>query len=149
MEAHAVGTSRSPAQVHALLFGAVLTVTGVVGFFYNSDFTSDKSARDAVFGILEVNGWHNVVHVATGVLGLAAAGTYSSARGYAIGLGAVYIAVAIWGFVLGSGGSILSIIPVNTEDDVLHLLIGVSGIVAGLATPAVPEPTTRAATASQ
>jgi hypothetical protein len=30
---------------------------------------------------------------------------------------------------------------VSTEDNVLHLLIGVGGIVAGLATPAVPEPT--------
>jgi hypothetical protein len=25
-----------------------------------------------VFGILSVNGWHNVVHIATGLLGLAA-----------------------------------------------------------------------------
>jgi uncharacterized protein (UPF0333 family) len=142
MEAHIAGTKRSPAQVYALLFGAILTIAGIIGFFYNSDFTSDKSVRDSVFGILDVNGWHNVVHSATGVLGLAAAGAYSSARRYAIGLGVVYIAVAIWGFAIGSGDSILSIIPVNTEDNVLHLLIGVSGLVAGMATPPVPEPTT-------
>ena len=142
MEAHIAGTKRSPAQVYALLFGAILTIAGIIGFFYNSDFTSDKSVRDSVFGILDVNGWHNVVHIATGVLGLAAAGAYSSARRYAIGLGVVYIAVAIWGFAIGSGDSILSIIPVNTEDNVLHLLIGVSGLVAGMATPPVPEPTT-------
>ena len=36
--------------------------------------------------------------------------------------------MAIWGFILGDGESILSIIPVNTEDDVLHTLIGVLGI---------------------
>ena len=141
MEAQTTGTRRSPAQLYALIFGAVLTIAGIVGFFYNSEFTSDKSVRDAVFGILDVNGWHNVVHIATGVLGLAAAGAYASARGYALGLGAVYIVVAIWGFVVGDGDSILSIIPVNTEDNILHLLIGVSGIAAGMATPAVADPT--------
>lgn len=147
MEAHVTGTTRSPAQLYALIFGAVLTVAGIIGFFYNSDFTSDKSVRDAVFGILDVNGWHNVVHILTGVVGLVAAGSYRSSRAYALGLGLIYIIVAIWGFILGSGGSILSIIPVNTADDILHLLIGIAGIAAGMATPAVADPTTRAAAA--
>jgi hypothetical protein len=147
MEAHVTGTTRSPAQLYALIFGAVLTVAGIIGFFYNSDFTSDKSVRDAVFGILDVNGWHNVVHILTGVVGLLAASRYTSARAYAIGFGAVYILIAIWGFAIGSGDSILSIIPVNTADNVLHLLIGIAGIAAGLATPAVADPTTRAAAA--
>jgi hypothetical protein len=137
------GTRRSPAQVYALLFGAVLTVAGIVGFFYNSGFTSDKSVRDAIFGILDVNGWHNVFHIATGVLGLVAASSYASARNYALALGIVYIAVAIWGFIVGDGDSILSILPVNTADNVLHLVIGVSGIAAGTATRSVAQPTTR------
>jgi uncharacterized protein (UPF0333 family) len=128
--------------LYALIFGAVLTVAGIIGFFYNSDFTSDKNARDAVFGILDVNGWHNVVHILTGIVGLMAASSYASARGYALAVGVVYILVATWGFIIGDGNSILSIIPVNTEDNVLHLLIGVSGIAAGVATPAVADPTT-------
>jgi hypothetical protein len=147
MEARTTGTTRSPAQLYALIFGAVLTLAGIIGFFYNSDFTSDKSVRDAVFGILDVNGWHNLVHIATGVLGLIAASSYASARTYALALGVVYIAIAIWGFILGDGGSILSIVPVNTEDNFLHLLIGVAGIAAGMATPAVADPTTRSALA--
>jgi hypothetical protein len=139
------GTRRSPAQVYALLVGAMLTVAGIAGFFYNSDFTSDKSVRDAVLGIFDVNGWHNVFHIATGALGLVAAGSYASGRSYALVLGIVYIAVAIWGFIVGDGDSILSILPVNTADNVLHLLIGVSGIAAGTATRAVADPTTRSA----
>jgi hypothetical protein len=146
MDAHVTGTTRSPAQLYALIFGAVLTLAGIIGFFYNSEFTSNKHVRDAVFGILDVNGWHNVVHVLTGIVGLAAAASYSSARGYALGLGVVYLVVAIWGFIIGDGDSILSIIPVNTEDNILHLLIGVTGIAAGMATPAVADPTLGPAT---
>lgn len=142
MNAPVTGTTRSPAQLFALIFGAVLTVAGIVGFFYNSGFTSDKTVRDAVFGILDVNGWHNLVHILTGVAGLVVASSYSGSRGYALGFGFVYIVVAVWGFVIGSGDSILSIVPVNTEDNFLHLLIGFAGIAAGMATPAVADPTT-------
>jgi hypothetical protein len=141
------GPRRSPAQLYALIFGAVLTFAGITGFFYNAEFTSDKSVHDAVFGVLDVNGWHNVVHIATGILGLILAGSYLSARGYALAVGVVYIGVAIWGFIIGSGDSILSIVPVNTADNVLHLLIGIAGIAAGVATPSVADPTTRTAPA--
>jgi hypothetical protein len=141
METHVTGTQRSPAQLYALIFGAVLTVADIVGFFYNSEFTSDKSVRDAVLGILDVNGGHSVVHILTGIVGLAVAANYSASRSYALGMGVVYIAVAIWGFIIGDGDSILSIIPVNTEDNVLHLLIGIAGIAAGTATPEGAEPT--------
>jgi hypothetical protein len=127
----------TPARLYALVFGLVLVVAGIIGFFYESKFTDDEAVRDAVFGILDVNGWHNVVHIATGALGLLAfAGGAYAARAYAFGLGAVYIVVAIWGFIVGDGDSILSIIPVNTEDNVLHLLIGIAGLGAAAATPA-------------
>jgi Domain of unknown function (DUF4383) len=125
----------TPARLYATLIGGTLVIAGIIGFFYNSDFTSNKAVHDDVFGILSVNGWHNVVHIATGALGLLAAGY--AARTYALGLGAVYIVVAIWGFIIGSGDSILSVVPVNTADNFLHLILGVLGIAAGLATPAI------------
>lgn len=125
----------------------MLVVAGIIGFFYSSDF-GDPGDVDGVLGILDVNGWHNVVHIVTGALGLVAysAGAYA-ARTYALGFGAVYIVVAIWGFIVGDGDAILSIIPVNTEDNILHALIGVAGLGAGFATPAEPAPTTAAPTA--
>jgi hypothetical protein len=130
----------NPAKAYSLLIGAVLVVAGVVGFFYESQFTSDESVRDAVFGVLDVNGWHNVVHIATGLLGLVAfAAGGAASRAYALGLGLVYAVVAIWGFAIGDGESILSIIPVNTEDSVLHALLGVAGLGAGLAATAEPQ----------
>ena len=138
---------RSPAQLYALVFGLVLVAAGILGFFYESSFaTGDDTLveRDAILGIFDVNGWHNVVHIASGLVGLAVVGSYANARMYALGFGAVYIVVAILGFIYGDGDSIFKLIPVNTEVNVLHVLIGVAGLGAGMATPAEPAPTTAA-----
>jgi hypothetical protein len=124
-------TTQSPARLYALGVGGVLVIAGIIGFFYSASFGSPGEV-DSVFGILDVNAWHNIVHIATGVLGLAAFRT--AARTYALGLGAVYVVVAIWGFIIGSGESILGFIPINTEDNVLHLVLGLAGLAAGWAT---------------
>src|ERR671933_2404511 len=117
-------TNRTPAFLYALVVGAVLVAAGIIGFFYSSAFGSPGDTDD-VFGILSVNGWHNVVHIVTGALGLVSLGY--AARAYAGGLGLVYIVVAIWGFVIGNHESILGFIPVNTEDNVLHAILGLAG----------------------
>jgi Domain of unknown function (DUF4383) len=135
--------SRSPAQAFALVVGATLVVVGIAGFFYNASFsTGDATDRDAVLGILDVNGWHNVVHVLTGVIGLAVSGGYDGSRVYALGFGAIYLVLAVIGFVAGDGDEIFNLIPVNTEDNVFHLLVGVAGLGAGAVTPATPAPST-------
>ena len=131
---------RSPAQTYALVIGASLTLAGIVGFFYSSSF-GKPGHTDAVFGVLDVNGWHNLVHLLTGLLGLATARSYNAARRYAIGSGVVYALVAIWGLVIGGGESILGIVPINSEDNVLHLLIAIAGLGAGLGTRDTPRPT--------
>ena len=124
--------NRTPAQLYALVVGAVLTAAGILGFFYSAAFgTPGKVAP--VLGILDVNGWHNVVHLATGALGLALMGGVASARAYALGLGVVYLVVFALGLMVGDGGAILSIIPINTADNILHLALGVLGVGAGLA----------------
>ena len=61
--------------------------------------------------MLAVNGWENVLHVATGAIGLLVAGY--AARQYALWLGALYLALAIWGFAICSGDSILGLFPTN------------------------------------
>ena len=125
----------SPARLYALLVGGALTIAGIIGFFYDSSFDTGGELRaDDVFGILAVNGWHNVVHLVTGLLGLAAVGY--AARAYALVLGLVYMVVAIWGFTVTEGGVgvILDFLPVNTEVNVLHLVLGLTGLAAGAAT---------------
>src|SRR5262249_56280023 len=129
----------SAAKRYGTVVGTVLTIAGIVGFFYSASFGSPGEV-DKVLGILDVNGWHNVVHLVTGLLGLVAVGY--AAREYALGLGLVYLVVAIWGFVIGSGESILGVVPVNTDDNVLHLILGVAGPAARVATPPrAPGPT--------
>jgi hypothetical protein len=114
-------------------------VAGIVGFFYSSSFGKPGEVDD-LFGVLAVNGWHNLVHLLSGLAGLAVWRSYGAARKYAIGVGASYAAIAIWGFVIGGGEAILGIVPVNSEDNVLHLLLALWGIFAGLGTATTPRP---------
>jgi hypothetical protein len=138
-----VAQRRTPAQIYALLIGVTLTVAGIVGFFYSASFGSgDGTERDAVLGILDVNGWHNLVHLGSGLVGLAVAGSYTGARSYAFAFGAIYLLVAVLGLIAGDGDELFNLIPVNTEDNVLHLLTGVAGVGAGLSTAATPAPST-------
>lgn len=125
-------SDRSAAQHYALLVGASLVLGGIVGFFYSDAFGTPGMTKDAL-GVLSVNGWLNVFHLVTGALGLLCAPRRARARAYALGLGVVYLALSIWGFALGSGSTLLSIIPVNTEDNVLHLVLGLLGMAAALA----------------
>jgi Domain of unknown function (DUF4383) len=132
--------TRSPAQIYALVIGLTLVAAGILGFFYSASFsTGDGTERDAVLGLLDVNGWHNIVHLASGAIGLAVVGSYAGARAYAFGLGAVYVLVVVLGLIAGDGDEIFNLIPINTEDNVLHALIAIAGIGAGLATPARVE----------
>ena len=81
-----------------------------------------------MLGILDVNGWHNLVHLAhrrcSDWAPLAApsrrAPVRARPRHRLPRRGA-------WGFVIGSGEAILGIVPVNTEDNILHLPIAVLG----------------------
>ncbi len=133
----------SPARLYCLLVGAVLVVAGIIGFFYEASFATGNSiVASDVFGILAVNGWHNLVHIAIGGLLLVAAG--SAARGAAMFVGVVYIVLCILGFIAtGDGGigfiaendTLIKLVPVNNEDNVLHLILGLTGVLAAVATP--------------
>lgn len=132
---------RSPAQLFALVVGLALVLAGVAGFFYSASFaTGDSVERDALLGVMDVNGWHNTAHALTGAIGLLVAGSYAASRAYALAVGAVYLLLALVGLIAGAGEEIVGLIPVNTEDNIVHLLIAIAGLGAGLATPATLSP---------
>lgn len=125
----------SPARLYCTLVGAALVILGVIGFFYSSGFgTGDAKVgreTDEVFGLLAVNGWHNLVRIALGIVALVAAG--STARSYALGAGLLFLVLALWG-LLDSDDIILGLLPLNSEDNVLNLVLGLTGVAAGAAT---------------
>jgi hypothetical protein len=106
----------SPARLYAAVAGSVLVVLGILGFFYSASFGELDHYENALGG-LEVNGWLNLVYLATGSLGVLLAGVAS--RQYSLAVGLLYTALAIVGW--GTGW--------------LHLVLGVLGLVAAAGTP--------------
>jgi hypothetical protein len=128
----------SPARLYCLLVGAVLVIAGIIGFFYEASFATGDSIRtDDVFGVLSVNGWHNVIHIAIGALLLIAAG--SAARSASLFVGILYIVLCVLGFIATSKNGIgfiaehdtlFRLVPVNNEDNILDLILGIAGVIA-------------------
>jgi hypothetical protein len=133
--ARADAGERTPAQWYCLIFGATLLLVGIVGFFVDAGFDTGSSIDgDKLLGIFEVSGIHNLIHIASGAVLLAASPKRASARLVAIAFGVVYLLVTIIGFI--QGDNVLGIIPVNTADNFLHVAISLLGIGAGLASSA-------------
>lgn len=105
----------------AMIAGAVLALVGILGFF-----------NDPVLGMFEVNAVHNVVHLLSGGVLLAAAfidGGRNSRMSLLV-LGVVYALVAILGFVAPAlTESILlgttTNPALNMADNVLHVVLAV------------------------
>ena len=126
----------SPARLYCTLVGAVLVIAGIIGFFYSASFdTGSAIESEEALGLLAVNGWHNLVHLGIGVILLI--GANSAAREFALGVGLLYLVLAVWGFLIVDNGfgDILNLVPINTEDNFLHLILGLTGVAAGAATP--------------
>lgn len=81
--------------------------------------------HDYLLGLFAVDGTHNLVHMLTGIVGLAAglSRRLDYARAYFLVFGVVYGLVTIIGFI--QGATVLGIIPVNGWDNFLHLAIAV------------------------
>jgi hypothetical protein len=125
---------RTLAQWYCLLAGAALLLAGLFGFIADGSFGTnapDGTVQGGSFLGFEVNGWHNLVHLASGLVLLAAANAAPAARLTAITFGVVYGIVALIGLIDGS--DVLGIIPVNGADNLLHIALAALGVVAGLA----------------
>src|SRR3954454_18389877 len=122
----------SPAQAFCGLVGAVLILAGILGFFGDSSF-GGPDERGTFLG-LDVNGWHHLVHIATGLLRLAGLPNATMARVVCVLFGLSYALVAVLGWIDGS--DVLGIIPIDAADNVLHSVLAVLALLAA----AAPEP---------
>jgi hypothetical protein len=126
---------RSTAQWYCLIVGATLVLVGLLGFLAEAKFDTssggDPGALDGEdFLIFEVNGWHNVVHIASGAFLLLMSTRHARARTGALAFGAIYSVVAVWGLI--DGHDVLGIIPIDPADNILHLLLAGSALAVGL-----------------
>jgi hypothetical protein len=126
---------RSTAQWYCLIVGATLLLVGALGFLAEAKFDTssggDPGALDGEdFLIFEVNGWHNVVHIASGAFLLLMSTRHARARTGALAFGAIYGLVAVIGLI--DGHDVLGIIPIDPADNVLHVLLAGSALAVGL-----------------
>jgi hypothetical protein len=122
---------RTLAQLFCLVTGIVLVVVGIVGFFVNSTFNASPGVSGDELIVFEVNGWHNIVHLATGAFLLFMAASARTAILGALIFGVLYVVVTLYGFI--DGDDILTIVPINTADNFLHLALAIVAIAVGLA----------------
>ena len=132
---------RSPAQAVTLLFGAVFLLIGVAGFipgltshYGDLGFAGPDSTAE-LLGTFQVSVLHNLVHLLFGVAGVAMARSEVGARTYLVGGGTIYLLLWILGLVLVGGGGKGDFIPVNNEDNWLHLGLALALLGLGLLLP--------------
>ena len=129
---------RVAAQVYCLAVGVALVLMGLLGFFADATFDTGREPSGAPLqghGFLgfEVNGWHNLFHLASGAALLVVAGRRNRARVGAVSFGAAYGVIAVIGLV--DGNDVLGLIPVNPADNVLHPALAGLALYAGLKSP--------------
>jgi hypothetical protein len=125
------GTARTIAQSFCLLIGAGLIAGGVLGFvFGGTGFDAGADVQGDDFLVFEVNGWHNVVHIATGAFLMVVSVRAAAAAIGALVFGIVYAAVAVWGFV--DGDDVVDLLATDTADNWLHVGLGAAGVLVGL-----------------
>jgi Domain of unknown function (DUF4383) len=125
-------------QKAAAAVGAVFLLVGLLGFIpgvttnYDQLGFAGAGSEALLLGVFQVSILHNIVHLLFGVLGLVMARSAAGARTYLVFGGAVYLVLFLYGLLI-SADSPANFVPVNTADDILHLLLGIGMIVLGLA----------------
>ena len=120
-----------------------LIAAGVLGFFFGgSGFGTGDAVQGREFLGLEVNGWHNIVHIASGALLLFASPKAKLAGTALLVFGLTYAVVTIWGFL--DGNTVANLIPVNLPDNILHLLLAAGSLFVALTAGALGASARRA-----
>jgi hypothetical protein len=122
---------KSPAQMFALVFGAVYVLVGLAGFLVTGFDGFFADSFDEKLIVFSVNPAHNVVHLLIGAAWLGAASRHDTAKTANVGIGAAYLLV----FLLGVVGVLewLAIPSGFSADDGLHLLSGAAAVYFGTA----------------
>lgn len=126
---------RSLAQWFCLLAGLGLLLGGILGMTADNNFDTTSTDPNGVLqgdGFLgfEVNGWHNLVHILSGLFLLFGFFRHGLAKTVAIIFGVFYLVLLIIGLI--DGNDILDFVPVNPADNGLHGVLALLALGAGL-----------------
>jgi hypothetical protein len=135
-------------QGAAVLVAAAFLIIGALGFIPGATSNLDQlewaghHSGAMLFGMFAVSALHNVVHLASGVVGFIFARTYAASRAYLLVGGIGYLALGLYG-VLMDQGSALNIMPLNGADNWLHFGIGAGMVLLALTLAGQHDPTKR------
>jgi hypothetical protein len=127
----------TPLQTAAAVVGATFLLVGVLGFIpgitsnYDTMTFAGHESGAELLGIFGVSVLHNLVHLLFGVAGLSMSRTWSGARSFLIGGGAIYLVLWLYGLLIDLGSS-ANFVPVNDADNWLHFVLGVAMVALGL-----------------
>ena len=114
-------------QTASFTFGIVFVLAGILGFVPNP--------LVAPHGVFAVNLAHNLVHIGTGAVFIAAALRFADKADLVFKtVGAAYVVVTVAGF-LTSGNMLLGLVHINDADRWLHLGLAVVILAAGVVLP--------------
>lgn len=113
----------------AMAVGAVFVVIGIGGFLPFLVFD------EKLLGLFLVDATHNLVHILSGLVFLAASQKERWSRLAFQVFGVVYALVTVVGFMVGDGGSVLGLFRVNLMDNLLHLVLAAAFLYLGFGTP--------------
>lgn len=125
------GRGRTIEQNYALLAGAIYVGIGVIGFFFTGFGNFTEATNVPLLGLFLINPFHNVVHLAVGLVWLGAALTLTpvGTEGVNLAIGGFYLLAAVLGFL-----GYLSLVSVPGGFDLdfwLHLFSGLITLVVG------------------
>ncbi|THI96564.1 DUF4383 domain-containing protein [Nocardioides sp.] len=128
----------TPIQTAATVVAAVFLLVGVLGFIpgvttgYDDMKFAGHESEAKLLDIFQVSILHNIVHLLFGLVGLALARTWSGARAFLIGGGAVYGLLFVYGLLIDQDSD-ANFVPLNDADNILHLVLALGMIALGLA----------------
>ncbi len=139
-------------QGAAVMVASAFLIVGVLGFIPGVTTHYDQlqwlghHSEARLFGVFEVSGLHNLVHMAFGAAGLAMARTYAMARAYFLLGGLAYLGLWFYGLSVDHD-SAANVVPVNNADNWLHFGLAIGMVLLGVTLAGQHDPTKRRAKA--
>jgi hypothetical protein len=124
----------------ALAVGIIYLLVGIMGFIPaltsptigSLENTELTGAHGALLGLFPVNVFHNIVHLAVGILGIVSYRTFNAARLYSRGLAIFYGILAIMGLIPGLD-TMFGLVPLFSHNVWLHAVTAIIAAYFGFA----------------